>query len=223
MDAQLRSCSPLDANNNHYTLPDLRYGDDENVASNWSILCPADADSVDIYPVPSTLNCSGTVSAVEHCYTGLRGNFAYGINYPVFTLLTLEQNGLTFRITDRIIVRSTPISQRCTNSYAQFPNIVQYCCDSFPLHVIDQFRLPSSSFAFAIVPVSSTIRQLRYRYRIHPQYHVVMYSLPASVFRTLAVGNTFTLTTGVGTIAGMRLLRFVLSKYSTLSLIQTRI
>ncbi len=76
------SCSPLDASNNRYTLPDLRYGDDENVASIRGGLL---LSGLDIYPVPSTLNCSGTVLAVEFCYTGLRSNVTYGTNYPVFT------------------------------------------------------------------------------------------------------------------------------------------
>ncbi len=106
------SCSALNTSTNRNTLPDLRYGDDENVASIRGGLLPSD---LDIYPVPSTLNCSGTVSAVEYCYAGLRSDVTYGTNHPVFTLLTLEQNGLTFRITGMISVHSTPTDQKCTD------------------------------------------------------------------------------------------------------------
>ncbi len=212
VDAELYewSCSPLDASNGHYTLPDLGNLDDADVA-NISQDVEVFDDGVDIYPVPSTLNCSGTVSAVEYCYAGLREDLTYETNHPVFTLLILEQTGLTFTITDMVDVYSMPTTQKCTDSLPVDNSSYRICCDSF---VLDQFPLPAPDFAFGIAPASLAVSQIGYPVESFPEFRVELYSLSTSDLDTPAVGDTFTLNDNTSRITNqtLRLLQFVISK-----------
>ena len=223
-DAQLYewSCSPLDADSNRYTLPDLRYEDAANVASIGERLEASDDDNVDVFPVPSTLNCSGTVSAVQYCYAGRRIDVVYGRTYPIFTLLTLEQNGLSFEIADVIDVSSVPVEQICMERFflvTGFIGFVRYCCDTLLLgDLMDRFSLPKSSFAFGVMSTSTSINQIRYIANSFPEFQVEQYSTPASTIGTPTVGGTFTLTDDSRrTDMALRLLQFVISKYSVLN------
>ena len=94
------SCSSLDTANNRYLLPDLDIEDDSDVASRSDgtfVSVTALIGEDYIFPVPSALNCGGTVSAIQYCYIGDR----IGIrDQLVFTLLTLQQNSMDFTITD---------------------------------------------------------------------------------------------------------------------------
>ncbi len=208
------SCSPLDASNNRYTLPDLGYEDDENVASIGENLAGADEGTVEIYPVPSTLNCGGTVSVVEFCYARrvalVNNMIAYGTDYQIFTLLTLERNGLSVEITNMIDVHSTPTTEKCTDRRFNFV-FVRYCCDSMVLDMADQFSLPGSNIAFGIIPNNL----LRYRSDRFPELRVEQYSFPTSdQSSTPAVGDTFTLTDdNRRTDVGVALFQFVISKF----------
>ena len=200
VDSQLQ-CSALDAANNLYYFPSLRgplEGSDEIVAG--LALLNTYASSIGgvtyIYSIPSTqVNCSGTVSAVEYCYRD--GN---GRALPAFTLLILEQNGLNFRITDRIEVRTTPHSQICTENLLS----IQYCCDTTSLNMADHFILPTSNFAFGIAIPLSSVSLLGFRSSLQVAHYQVAQTVIPSVGSTFSVGNQVT--------QGLRVLRFRLSE-----------
>ena len=152
-----------------------------------------------IYSVPSTqVNCSGTVSAVEYCYRGSTGQL--GTELLAFTLLTLEQNGLDFTITDRIEVRTTPRSQICTGDRLLFPSN-QYCCDTTSLNMADHFILSASNFAFGITIPTSSVSLLGYQSLFQVAHYQAV--IPS-------VGSTFSVSNQV--TQGLRLLRFQLSE-----------
>ena len=210
------SCSPLDTSTGSYTLPNLGYGGHQDVASNFGNLEPSESDRVDVYRIPSTLNCNGTVSSLDYCYGGLiqsNSMINYGTEYHLFTLLIFEQNGLTFRITDLLDVFSTPTRQICTDRLlSQFEQHFRFCCSTLQHEAI--FSLPAANFAFGILP-RSLVSQIRYIVRQLPQFRVERYSFSTSLLGTPAVGDTFTLTGDdavVRTDRALRLLQFGISK-----------
>ncbi len=88
-----------------------------------------------IYDVnENTLNCRGTVTAVEFCYSGTTNDQ----QREVFTLHTIaKQNDGTITVTNSIPVRFSTSSQCYASSR---------CCDTMPLEQQDQFSLPESNF-----------------------------------------------------------------------------
>ena len=173
---------------------------------------------VDVFPLPSTLNCSGTVSAVEYCYGSLiflsiSYNIRYRTRYLAFTLLILEQDGLNFTITDLIDIHSTPTELICTDRTFSSTLVYRYCCDRFVLDNMNQFHLPASKFAFGIVRGSSSlIFHLRYPTSFS-SFQVEQYSFSMTALGTPAVGRTFTLTDADRrTDMTLRFLEFVISK-----------
>ena len=160
------SCSPLlDTIGDRYRLPDLGDGGVEDIAG--ILLFPVVPSF--IYPIPSTLNCSGTVTAVQYCYRAR--DIQLGRELLVFTLLTLQQSGLNFTITDVIPIRSTPMSDICTQSSILFMGTFQYCCDILSLDMLDSFLLPAENFAFG-VQISSSVNLLGYNGFFPPQFVV---------------------------------------------------
>lgn len=212
VDAQLYewSCSPLDVNSNHYTLPDLGYGDDENVASIGDHL--AGSDDVDIYPVPSTLNCSGTVTALQFCYAGLvpvsdTGAHQYGVDHVVFTLLILEQTNLAFRILNLIEVRHIPTVLNCTDI-----SNYRYCCDIFHLDTADYFSLLEQNFAFGMVRTPSTTL-VEYDIDAFPSLRVMeRYRFHVAILGVVQVGNIFILDNSTRIDESLALFEFIISK-----------
>ena len=196
-----QQCSALDATNNLYYFPSLRgplEGNDE-IVEDFAFLntyTSSVGGVTYIYSVPSTqVNCSGTVLAVEYCYRGSTGQL--GTELLAFTLLTLEQNGRNFNITDRIEVRTTPHSQICTESFSN----IQYCCDTTSLNMADHFILPASNFAFGIAIPTSSVTLLGYQRLFQVAHYQTVIQ---SVESTFSVGNQVT--------QGLRLLRFQLSE-----------
>ena len=210
------SCSPLDANTSRHTLPDLRYGDDENVAFILQDLFSSDAN-VDVISIPSTLNCGGTVSAVEYCYASTVETAPLEETFQLFTLLTLEQNGLTFRINDIIPVFSTPTDSICTDIAFTQTSDIRVCCDSMPLNrflLFQEFELPAPNFAFGIIP-ESIINHLRYDAAEFPEFRVEQYSFPDTVIGMPEAGQLFSVSGSDRTTnMALRLLKFVISKHS---------
>lgn len=96
-----------------------------------------------IYPLPLSLNCSGTVSSIGYCYFDDRDLTTSTL---IFTLFTLEQDGMDFNISKRIEMFSTPDAQKCTAA-----SDGQYCCDTYVLSKRDRFHLPTLNFAFGIL------------------------------------------------------------------------
>lgn len=156
-----------------------------------------------IYPVPNTeVNCSGTVNAVEYCYTGSQNQF--GTEQLVFTLSILNQSGSSITVINTKDVISTPNDGKCTlRSFSS----IQYCCDVTSLSVADQFQLPASNFAFGITIPSSGVNLLGWSPSRYPDFIVNHYveDFP------LTNGNTYMLNNIVIDQAH-RLLRFHISK-----------
>ena len=204
VDSQQLQCSALDAANNLYYFPSLRgplEGSDAIVAD--LALFNTYASSIGgvayIYSVPSTqVNCSGTVSAVEYCYRGSDGQL--GTELLAFTLLTLEQNGLNFRVTDGIEVRTIPHSQICAESFSN----IQYCCDTTSLNMADHFILPAPNFAFGIAIPTSSVCLLGYQRLFQVAHYQKAQTVIPNVGSTFSVGNQVT--------QGLRALRFRLSE-----------
>ena len=194
------SCSSLDTANNRYLLPDLDIGDDSDVANLIGSITNEDY----IFPVPSALNCGGTVSAIWYCYTGN----SIGREQSVFTLLTLQQNNLDFTITDVIPVRSTPTTEICTARSVLIVGTVQYCCDTLSLDMMDRFSLPAPNFAFGVLPEDSL---LAYNSAFLSNFLVEHYRFADSVIGTPTTGNTISLNTRASDRA-LRLLQFFISK-----------
>jgi hypothetical protein len=205
------SCSPLDAAQNRFTLPDLGFGsseDDENVArlgtGNLTL-----AGFLQVFSIPPTLNCSGTVSSVQYCYVGNPTNTIFGTDLMVSTLLILRQNGLTFTISDAIDISSTPSAQKCTGQ------TVRFCCDSQPLDVANSFSLPASDFAFGVAPAFA---ELSYRVETFPLFRVESFLTSlADIGGSASVGNSFTLSNSDrNTSMALRLFQFTISKFITI-------
>ncbi len=209
------SCSPLDASTNRFALPNLGDLTDENIASIAENLDGLEfRNAAIVYPVPSTLNCSGTVSAVEYCYRGPVNDIVLGREYSVFTLLMLEQNGLNFTVDDIFDIRSIPTLEVCTERDLR-GTIFQICCDSFPLDMTESFNLPTASnFAFGLIESSFPAQLLRYNVNAFPEFLVDRFRSGSAVFgRPLRVGNSFTLFEGnLGAFRALRVLQLVIGK-----------
>ncbi len=126
--------SPLDTVNNKYYLPDFG-GTATVLGYTWE---SSDVGVTYIYDVDeNTLNCSGTVTAVEFCY------FRTSTNKNVFDLLILTpQDSNIIQVTHSIPSRFRYSSDRC--------NIIK-CCDTMTLTKQDQFNLPTSNFLIGMV------------------------------------------------------------------------
>ena len=205
------SCSPLlNTIDGRYRLPDLGYGNDEDVARIARDLTFIESGISYVYPIPSTLNCSGTVTAVEYCYRTPLGS-QLGIRQLVFTLLTLQRNGLDFTITDVIPIRSTPTSDICTQTLTTLLSnfIPQYtCCDTISLNMMNRFLLPAESFSFGVISVNL----LTHRVGIYPQFLVDHFRYSRADFSAPVIGGSITLTeSSRGSDRTLSLLQFFIS------------
>ena len=150
---------------------------------NFNEFVQSAADVVYIFPVPM-VNCSGTVSAIRHCYVTNMG--LTGMEEPVFTLITLEKASLRLTIDKAISVQSTPSQEICSPTTA----LTQLCCDTFSLTEMDQFSLPSQNFAFGIVRTNSAVNLLAY---MEGSFQLEHYRAPVVDFPAPVPGNTYTL------------------------------
>ena len=195
------SCSPLDATDNRFTLPYLAYEDDENVARFENTFELFSNINVDIYSVPTTLNCSGKVSALEYCYAGIiDATISFHQRFHAFTLLILKQSSPTFTVIDKVDVFSTPVPSICS----QGRSMLEYCCDRMSLDAVKQFSLPAPDFAFGIIP-SATL-YVRHR----TEFIVRRYSFTRETV-IVEVGSSFE-PDGAATNTPLPLFRFLISK-----------
>ena len=199
------SCSARNAADNFYTIPGgINIGGDEpadfiaRYPGNFSEVS-SQTDTLLIYRLPTLLNCSGFVSRVGFCYQ-FNGTEA-GVEQPVFTLFMLERSGPNFTIISRTLINNTPSEQNCVRG-DMGPS---YCCDTFNLSMANQFQLPTSNFAFGILPLSSDTL-LRFDEDLYPQFvvkHVMGHTMPD----VISVTNTSTLS------SGLILFQFYISEY----------
>lgn len=164
---------------------------------------PSLPDTAYIYSVPSSVNCSGMVSALGYCYRIA----TLGSEQLILTLLTLEQKGLNFVITNAIRVLNTPTDQICSEAFD-----LQYCCDSYALQEVDRFRLPASNFTFAIVP-SSSATLLRFNDAVYPQYQVEHYQQNTAGLET---GDSILVSVGSTSNTALLLFQFMISEFKLL-------
>ena len=81
-------------------------------------------------------NCSGTVVSLQYCYQAR--NRDRENNRTVFNILSLTQNGMSFRVNRRIFIRTIPPDSICTS----IGNRRQICCDNTTLRNFNRFQLP---------------------------------------------------------------------------------
>ncbi len=138
-------CSPLDTDNNKYYLPDFG-GTASVLGYTWQ---PSVPGTTYIYDVDeSTLNCSGTVTAVEFCY--FRTNSTKN-HRNVFDLLTFTcQDSNSIRVTKSISISFHPSSDQCDSSDSS------KCCGVITLTEQDQFNISTSNFLIGMVNVETT-------------------------------------------------------------------
>lgn len=153
------SCSAVESSSNLHSLPDLPVTDSRNLVSEPTRFGAPRATELSFYPVPPTLNCTGTVLAVDFCYSEYNRDH-FDTEEHVFTLLTLNKNGFSFTVSDVIPVHSKPSSGICTNYRFSSSNVRRYCCDRFMLDSQDWFSLPAPNFAFGITTFPRTSRNL---------------------------------------------------------------
>ena len=177
--------------------------DDGRVQANQLTLRVSSSSNIYVYPIPSTLNCNGTVTALRYCYNA--NIFQLGTEQLVFTLLTLEESGPSFTISDVISVRSTPTLQICTGIL-----FIITCCDLWTLDVVKQFPLPTMDFAFGVA-ASDSVTLLSFS--SFSQYRVEQYIQGTETLGSLAVGSTITVNSdSMTTSSTLRLFQFVISK-----------
>ena len=148
---------------------------------------------------------------MEYCYRA--GDSQLGTEQLVFTLLTLQQSGLDFTITDVIPISSTPTSDKCTKLF-QF-SYFQYCCDILSLDMLDSFLLPAENFAFGvqISGHASSVNLLGYNGIFSPQFVVEQFRY--TQISAPVIGDTVTLTEiNRESDRTLRLLQFSISKYN---------
>ena len=102
-------CSQYDSTKDRYYLPN--FGGRANVLA--STLINSQTGASYVYPV-SQINCTGTVTDVEFCYTTTSSNVNNNLELLVFSLLTLNQNMDSFTVTKSIAVSSTPNLNECS-------------------------------------------------------------------------------------------------------------
>lgn len=184
----------MDTNNNRYSFPDL--GGDGGIFT-------SSTNDLSIYPLPSALNCEGTVSALRYCYR-LSNSDQFGNELTIFTLLTLEQNGTVFTVTNVIAVPSTPSGQICTG--IPFSS-AQRCCDTLPLDMVDQFHLPTSNFAFGLLLLDISLYRFS-TFSVRVSHHRLSASPEVG---SPAIGDTITVG-DIVTDRSLRAFRFLLSE-----------
>ncbi len=158
-------CSPLDKVNNKYYLPDFG-GTATVLGYTWE---PSVVSVTYIYDVDeSTLNCSGTVTAVEFCYarTSSRKN-----HRNVFDLLILtRQDSNSIRVTKSIPISFHPTSDQCDSSDSS------KCCDIMTLTEQNQFNISISNFLIGMVNVD-TLNLAAPFINLYPRYQTPSYQL----------------------------------------------
>ena len=205
------SCSSLDSDTNTFALPNLEFNDEDIVNMSEDFLADF---AVRIFPVPSTLDCGGTVVSVEHCYARREDQVVFGAASLVSRLLILEQNDFDFSITDVIEVHSTPTAEKCTFFVNSVGIEFQVCCDTMPLNPTHQFLLPALNFSFGIVPVGN-IFTVRLNENSFPELIADQYRFNITDLGSLTVGETLTPSDmDLSTSLALTILQFIISKVS---------
>ncbi len=158
-------CSPLDTINNKYYLPDFG-GTASVLGYTWALSV---VGVTYIYDVDeSTLNCSGTVTAVEFCYFRTSSSRNHR---NVFDLLILtRQDSNSIRVTKSIPISFHPSSDQCDSADSS------QCCDIMTLTEQDQFDIAASNFLIGMVNVE-TPNLAAFFANMYPRFQTPSYQL----------------------------------------------
>lgn len=151
------TCSTVDPSTNTLSLPDVPVKDASVIIAELDKYKVLGNSNLDIYTVPSTPNCGGTVLALDFCYSeSIRDD--YDAEKHILTLLTLNRIGSSFNVTDVIDVQSRPRQDNCSDH--TFPDgfMAQYCCGRYRLD--REFGLPSGFAVTMYSPPPGTSRQM---------------------------------------------------------------
>ena len=97
--------------------------------------------TVYIFPIPIESECSGTVVAIQYCYSGRESNLNRRLTV-VQNFLALDGNGI---ITNSITpIESVPSNDKCVASSGRI-----HCCDTVHLRQEQQFEIPPTLVPFA--------------------------------------------------------------------------
>ena len=144
-------CQPSsDQSGQVYTpnIPDF-YFDPSNVATGESdrSLSPnfpstsSTRRAVYIFPIPIESECSGTVVAIQYCYSG-RESDLNSLFTVVQNFLALDGNGT--RRNSNTLIESVPSNDKCVASSGRI-----HCCDTMHLRQEQQFEIPPTPVPFA--------------------------------------------------------------------------
>ena len=182
----------MDTNNNEHSLPDFGRRT-EVLGYTWE---SSGVGSTYIYDVDeNTLNCSGTVTAVEFCFF----KPSRMSHKNVFDLLILtQQDNNTAQVNKSIPIRfHPPLINKCNSNK---------CCDVMTLTEQDQFNISTSNFLIGMVNVETTNLAAPFA-NMYPRFQTTSYQL--SVGRT-SVNSMLTLTGAIS--QPLRLMWFHISK-----------
>ncbi len=175
-------CSPLDTVNNKYYLPDFG-GTTTVLGYTWELSVTGVTYVYDVDE--STLNCRGTVTAVEFCY--FRASTTWR---NVFDLLILtRQDSNSIRVTKSIPISFHPASDQCDSSDSF------KCCDIMTLTEQDQFNISISNFLIGMIINVETPNLAAPFANMYPRFQTPSYQLSVgrpSVNSMLTISNATT-------------------------------
>ncbi len=188
-------CSPLDTVNNKYYLPDFG-GTATVLGYTWA---PSLQEVTYIYDVEEkTLNCSGTVTAVEFCYVRTSSSENHRNVFDLLILVRQDSNSIR-------VAKSVPISFHPSTDQCGSPDSSK-CCDTITLTESDQFDITPSNFLIGMVNVETQNLAAPFA-NMYPRFQTPSYQL--SVGRPTA-NSMLTLTRAI--TLPLRLMWFHISK-----------
>ena len=200
----------LYSNNDRRYLPTYTEGTNSDIAMNNISFVNSGQNQTYIFSTLSGLDCSGTVTAIEYCYSGIRSfnpPFFLGNTWPVFALSILHKNGSTFSVIKVTEFATTPTvsNMLCVRADGD----INYCCDVMLLEYAQQFQIAASNFALGITVLDSRAALLEWNSSFS-EYMVEQYLTPSSMY--LTAGMSFTLMDSEKVNQTLKLLHFRISK-----------
>lgn len=185
-------------------MPDIPASKEEIMDRNSDIV-PTDVARMYVYPVPSSLNCTGTAIAVEFCYNA---NATTSNRRPIFDLLPLKQKGTNFTVTGtRLTIESQPTDQICIDQQDDVR-----CCDRMNLNQDHELQLPGDNFAFSILTPMKPRYDLLAFFASLQEYQVDVFAPGVNdvVTENLQIRDSFDLPNSKDT-ATLKIIRFIIT------------
>ena len=94
-------------------------------------------------PESAERNCSGTVVAIQYCYSFyFNGN---QMNRDVFSIHSVTRDGVVFTVTSSFTVRTTPLDGECNTMSGN-----SFCCDTTTLSADNQLSITPDAYSFGV-------------------------------------------------------------------------